>query len=252
MSDLVLWILLGIVGGALVIAEIFAVVVKIMLIVKYQKANKVKVEQGRTARESARLFLDANGLQNVQVKKCEFWRAAMFGNSYSTRTKTVYLRRGIIDKSTTTACALALQKSALAIQDKEGDKGTRLKTWLQPLLPFASFLFLPIILVGLVFDLVIGNVGFTGTIIATVIAVAFYIFVMFATFLIIKVEKRANSRALQLMEESNFLTETERAEVKKLFDLYVLGYIADFILAVLKSIQVVLKAIAKIMMQNKK
>ncbi len=250
--ELGLIIALVIVGGALLIAEIFAVVVRIMLFVRYQQANNVPNSQNYTARQAARLFLDANDLPEVKVEKCGWIRASIYGNSYSSRKKTIYLRRGIIDKASITAVALALQKCAIAIQYKEGDKGTKIRTWTQPLLPFAPFFFVPIIFVGFLFDVIVMKTEtFAGTITASIIAGSIFLFSIFASLLIAKVENRANKRAIQIMEESNFLGQAELVEVKKIFKMYIYGYVADFIISILSFLMVILKAVLKVVKKDK-
>ncbi len=241
-------IILICVGSVLLGAEIFAFVARVLVFHRYRKGNKQQVAIGYTGYQAARAFLDLNGLNDVEVKKCGFWRMLFYGNSYSSRKKTIYLRKNIMNKASVTAVALALQKVALVIQHKEGDKGTKLRTALQPFLPFAPIMFFPIILIGVIFDLILKNTQtFVGTIIASIIAISIFLFAVIMTFVIMKVEKRANQRALAIMEKTNFLQPQELVLVRKIFTAYELAYVADFIVSILAFIRIIIKIIAMLL-----
>ena len=58
-----------IVSGLIVVGLVVALIVQIVLIVKYKKYNKTPLANGLTSQQTARSLLDANGLQNVEIKK---------------------------------------------------------------------------------------------------------------------------------------------------------------------------------------
>jgi Zn-dependent membrane protease YugP len=70
------------------------------------------------------------------------------------------------------------------------------------------------------------------------------------TWLNIPVEKRANALALQMMRDYGLATEDELEMMARVYDAYILSYIAQFILEVLRVVQWVLEIIIK--MQNSK
>lgn len=224
------------------IAVVYACVARIVLWFRYHNLNNVETEGNQTAYEATRALLDANDMQDVQVKKCGFWRAWLWGNSYSVRKKTIFLRKGIINQKSITAVGVGLQKVGLAIMDKRGDKKIKTRSILLPLTYLAPTLFIPIVIIGLVFDFVI---GFTGvpTIIAGIVGIVLYFLAFVYMIINIPVEKQANRLAMGIMEKSNFLTAEEREQVNKLFKSYITMYVVDFIIALLRIIQAILKII---------
>ena len=67
-----------IVSGLIVVGLVVALIVQIVLIVKYKKFNKTSLENGLSSQQTARAILDANGLQNVQIKKLGFLEEYFF------------------------------------------------------------------------------------------------------------------------------------------------------------------------------
>lgn len=255
-----IWLIaLMIIGVLLLVLALFAIVARIRVWVIYLKYNKVKNSEGLTAKESAEKFKNIVGLQNVKVEQCSWWRALFslggplgFGNNYSIYKKTIFLRKNIIDKPSITAVGIATQKVGLALQDKEGNKLYRFTARVKPFLFLAPVLVLPVIIIGVIIDFItIQKFGY-----ATIISSFSSGLVYFLTFLIIlftiKVEKKANKQALELMEKENFLTPEERKLVKKIYDAYILLFIAEFVIALFELIRYILKVLRVVNVKAKK
>ena len=231
-------VIVSLVIGAIVLAAvIFANVTKLILFFRYHKYNKQQSSSGLTAAEAARSFLDSNGLQDVKVKKLGFFRALFYGNHYDIFSKTVYLRRSIINSKSVTAVGLALQKVGLALQHKEGGAKFKTKAVLGQLAVFGPVIFLPIAAVGLILDAFLFDFTGVASIVGIVIGFVFYFVATIFTLLNVSVEKRANNQALLMLEKSGLFDETDLAGIRDVFKSYILSYIADAILAVLKLLQ---------------
>lgn len=250
--DLVLMILLGVFGIILLAALIFATITRIRIFATYRKLNKIMNSEGLTGKEATRKFLDMVELESVGVEKCSWWRALFslggamgFGNNYSIYKKTIFLRRNIVDKKSLTAVGIGTQKVGLAMLDKRGDKQYRFTARIKPFLFFAPVAFLPLIIIGTILDVLIFKSVGIMTVVFTLIGLAYYILAFLILLFTIKTEKRANKISIGLMEETNFLTPEERENIKTLYNTYILAYIADFIVALLKLITSILKFILK-------
>ena len=137
-SDAVI-LAMSVVCGLLIVASIIALGVSIYLAISYVRYNKKQNSCGRTGEEIARTILDKNGLQKIKVSKTG---SILFGNSYSHYFKKVRLRRLTWKKQSVTSLAMAAQKSALAVLDKENDKDMRTRIRLTPLIYFGPIAFL--------------------------------------------------------------------------------------------------------------
>lgn len=242
----VIYIIAGLVG----MGVIFAGIARLSLFIRYNSLNKAETQQGLTALTATRALLDANGMQDVEVKQCGFWRAWFWGNSYSTRKKTIYLRKGIINKKSITAIGVGLQKTGLAIMHKRGDKKLNARSILLPLSYIMPTLFIPIVIIGLLLDIFLFNFTGTATIVSAIIGFAFYLVAFVYMLINIPVEKQANRLAMGIIEKSNFMTEDEREKVNKLFKSYILMYVVDFVVALLNVILQILKVVLKVVEHN--
>ncbi|MGN1094445.1 MAG: zinc metallopeptidase [Candidatus Neoclostridium sp.] len=229
-------IAMSVVVGLLVLASLFALVVSVYLWIKYVKYNKVKNECGKTGEQIAREILDKNGLEKIKVSKTG---SIMFGNSYSHYFKKVRLRRLTWKKDSLTSLAMAAQKSALAVLDKEGDKDMKMRVRLTPLIYFGPIAFVPMVIAGILLDILLSS-GVFG-IVFTLLGLAFYVLSFVMSVLVLKTEKKAQKRAYEIMEEQGLATEKELESCKDLFRLYNIEYINDMIIALLELVYRVLQ-----------
>ncbi len=238
-----------IVAGIIGILTVVALIMRIVLIAKYYKLNKKEGTTGITAREATRKFLDENSMEDVKVEKVGFFRMLFFGNHYSVAKKTVFLRKNIIDKSSLTAVGVGLQKVGLAMQHKNKEKGFMVRYVFQILSFFSPIIFYLIVVAGIVIDIL---VGFTGAISFTgiIIALAYYLVVFFCLLFTIKVESKANKQSISMIENSDILSAEDVADLKKLLNTYVIIYILDFTISILKMIYQVLKIASKFSKSN--
>lgn len=234
-----------IVSGLIAVALVVALIVQIVLIIKYKKFNKTPLANGLTSQQTARSLLDANGLQNIQIKKLGFFRRILlFGNHYSVMMKTIYLRKNILNSSSVTAVGIAVQKACLAIQHKNKDKSFIFRYVLQILTLFTPLLFYGSVVIGLIIDFI---TNFTGipTIIGLFVGIGFYLLVFILQIINIKVEKKANEQAIAVLQTSNIFNEQEISTLKELFKLYIVADVILLVLSILKIILQILKIFAK-------
>jgi Zn-dependent membrane protease YugP len=240
------------VGVLIVIMSVVCLVLEIRVWLCYRKANKRGISTNMTGIESARYVLDQAGLTQVKVRKAGFIREAIFGNYYNVVTKTIYLRSwlGKIDnKTSVTSTALGVQKAAIARLCEEGDEQAKMRGKLSLLGIFGPLLFIPIILIGMIIDYLVMKditiISYASMAFSGLLLVAGFI----VTWLNIPVEKRANALALRMMRDYGLANEDELEMMAEVYDAYILSYIAQFILEVLRVVQWILEIIIR--MQNK-
>ena len=237
-SDAVI-LAMGVVCGLLIIVSIFALGISIYLSISYVRYNKKQNSCGKTGEQIARKILDHHELGHIKVSKTG---SIMFGNSYSHYFKKVRLRRLTWQKRSVTSLAMAAQKSALAVLDKENDAEMRTRVRLTPLIYFGPIAFVPMVVIGVLLDVLLST-GFCG-ILFTVLGLGFYLLSFVMSILVLKTEKKAQKRAYEIMKEEGLATEEELESCKKLFRLYNIEYINDMVIALLELIYRVLQIIA--------
>ena len=239
----------------IVIMAVVCLVLEINVWRKYSKANKTGIRSQMSGLDACRYVLDQSGHKDIKVIKAGFLREAVFGNYYNIATKTIYLRSvlGKIDsKKTVTSTAMGVQKAAVARLCEEGDVQARTRNKLSLLGIFGPILFLPVVLIGFLLDVYLLN----STGILSLVSIALGGILLLAGFLVtmlnIPVEKRANSLALKMIEEYGLADSNEMSMMKEVFDAYILSYIANFILEVLRVIQWILEIVARTKNSSKK
>lgn len=232
-------IAMSVVVGLLIIASIFAFGISIYLSISYVRYNKKQNSCGKTGEQIARKILDHHELGHIKVSKTG---SIMFGNSYSHYFKKVRLRRLTWQKRSVTSLAMAAQKSALAVLDKENDAEMRTRVRLTPLIYFGPIAFVPMVVIGVLLDVLLST-GFCG-ILFTVLGLGFYLLSFVMSILVLKTEKKAQRRAYEIMKAERLATAEELEMCKKLFRLYNIEYINDMVIALLELIYRVLQIIA--------
>lgn len=227
------------VGAFIVIASIFALIIAIFLGISYAKYNRKKNSIGKTGEQVARTILDNNGLQRIKVSKTG---SIMFGNSYSHFFKKIRLRRLTWKKDSVTSLAMAAQKASLAIMDKDGDPDMKTRVRLTPIIYFGPLAFVPLIIIGALLDIfVLNSVNGTGIIICSVVGLLIYLLSFIMSIYVLKTEKKAQNKALEIMRSEGLATEEELKMSKKLFRLYNIEYVNDMVIALLELIYRVLQ-----------
>ena len=227
----------------LVIMAIVALIMRIIVVVKYYRGNKTQTHSGRSCMDIAREVLKQEGLGNIQVKKASWWRALLFGNSYSLSKKTIFLRGSIANKSSITAVGIALQKVGIAKMINSGDKKAITRNRAQVWSLIGPILFLPMILIGAVLDYLLFQVFGVFSIVAIAISLFILIIGFIEVLLNIPVEKKANNMALKMIEKGNYLTEKEKEIIKDVFAAYMVAYVCEFIVSVLRIVQIILEIV---------
>ena len=239
----------------IVIMAVVCLVMKLIIWIRYARANKQPISSQMSGMDAARFVLDREGLDYVKVRKAGLIREALFGNYYNIYTKTIYLRSvlGKIDnKKTVTSTALAVQKAGLASLCENGDTQAVLRNRLHLIGVFGPLLFIPLLIGGAVLDFAVLHTDGLVTQGTLALSGLFLVLGFIVTFLNIPVEKRANEEALQMMRETGLANEEELAVMKKVYDTYIISYICDFILELLRIIQWVLEIVMKSQSKNHK
>ena len=235
-----------IVSALLVIMAIVAIIMRIIVVIKYFEGNHTKTKNGKTSFEVARELLDKAGLEHIKVKKAGIFRAFFFGNSYSLSQKTIFLRGTIANKDSITAVGIAIQKVGIAKLCETGHKVAKTRNIMQILNIFAPIMFVPIVLIGFIIDFALFNVFGVFSIIGIAVGLFLVATGFIATLLNLPVEKKANNMALELIDETGIFDDEEKRIIKKVFDAYIVAYVCEFIVAILRIIQIVLEIVIKV------
>ena len=112
---------------------------------------------------------------------------------------------------------------------------------LTPVVIFGPYAFIPLLIVGLIIDILFFSGGGVVTILSGVLGLLFFILSYVCSFMELKTEKKAQAKALEIFEKNNLANEEEREMMKSLFKLYNIEYINNMIIAMLEFIYYILQ-----------
>lgn len=227
----------------ILIVALVSVVVAIYLAIKYVRFNRRMNSKGITGADAAREILDKNGLQNIRVS---VFGSFIFGNSYSHYFKKVRIRRRTTKKPSITSLAIGAQKASLAVLDKEGDKDMRTRVILTPIMYFGPLAFIPLVVIGVLIDIIVFN--FTGvvTLIFAGLGLLFYVLSFVLSLMVLKTEVKAQKKAIEIMRNDGMANEEELGMMQDLYRLYNIQYVNDLIMEFLQMILKMLEFAARI------
>ena len=226
------------------ILEIVALVLNAIAVSKSRRATKTENANGLDGATVARNLLDNMGMNDDSVKKGGFFRTMFYGDYYNAKTKTIYLRKKVIEGKSVRSISTAVLNVVYAEYHKNGDKKFIRRAKMQPLVLLAPFMFIPLFLIGLVIDIATTKTIGIATAVLTLIGFAYYLFAMIWFFVNVPVEKQATKRALEVIKTTSLLNEDEYAMVESLYKYMVIAEIANMILAILYFIEYLIKIIA--------
>lgn len=175
-----------------------------------------KLDIDKPIEDYTRLLLDENGLPEVEVKKLGFFSSLFLGNTYKKKTKTIRISWLTAKRSTITSLAVACKLVGISKLHQEGAKniGTiafnRYFGWL-------PILFLPLVIIGLIVDLVSTNSVGMITLIFTGVGLAITLLCFILSMISLKLETKALKYGNEIICGMGILNEEEEKKISKLF-----------------------------------
>lgn len=205
-----------------------------------------KLDINKPLEDYARLLLDEHGLQDVQVKKVGFFASMFIGNTYKVSSKTIRISWFAARHSSVTTLAQVCRMVGLAKMHNEGVKG--LKTvefnryfgWLPVLL-------LPLIIIGLILDLIFMESIGLYSIIFTCIGLAITIFSFIISMIALKRELRAYTIGEEIITAMGILNDEETKKIGKLYSAWKRLVVINAIFNAFEVIYFILKLILQIL-----
>lgn len=201
-----------------------------------------KLDINKPMEEYARLLLDENGLEDVEVKKCGFFASMFVGNTYSVSKKLIRLSWGTARRSTATNLAVVCRLVGLAKMHADGAKGLRLvefNRWFG----WLPMLLLPLMIVGLILDLVLAESIGTWTIALTGVGLAIALVCFIISAIAAKIYIKSCNIGQTLILDMGILQENEEKRIKKLFSAWKKLIVLQVIINAFEAIYFLLKLI---------
>jgi Zn-dependent membrane protease YugP len=184
----------------------------------FNKYSKVRTARGVTGAQVARMLLDSEGLQDVQIEQ----HKGMLSDHYDPRSKTLRLSPEVYGTPSVAAAGVAAHEMGHAMQQASGYFPLQIRSAIVPAAQFGSTLAPWLFIIGFLFRF---------TTLAWVGLVLFGIAVIF-TLVTLPVEFDASRRAKKLLASNGILIGDEIKGVDKVLDAAALTYVAAAVAAV--------------------
>lgn len=210
----------------LILILIIPAIAQIGISSNYSKYKQIKNERGLSGQEIARQILDANGLNDIYVVET----TGDLSDHYDSSRKVVRLSSSIFHGETIAAISVAAHECGHAIQDKEGYGMMRIRSLIYPLVKVGTMFSYIVIFIGLLlqaFDLVMLGVALTG------LGLLFQLVTL-------PVEFDASKRALRILEENGYATDSEHIGCEKMLKSAAMTYVAGVLASALQLLRLVL------------
>ena len=192
----------------------------------YSKNSNIKNDKNLTGKVIARMILDKNGLNNVEI----FETNGELTDYYDPKRKRVYLSSKIYSDMSISAAAVAAHEVGHAIQDKEGYFFLRFRSFLVPIVNFTSIISNFFILIGFAasaFDFV--EIGIILLLIG-----------LFFQFITLPVEFNASARAKEQLKEIGLYSKENTQGINKVLNAAAFTYVAGFLAEALQILRLIL------------
>lgn len=194
----------------------------------FKKYSQINIARNMTGAQVAEKILFDYGVRDIKIGMI----GGVLTDHYDPVHKTLNLSEAVYGRTSIAAAGVAAHEAGHAIQHAKGYSPIKIRNSLVPVANITSYLAIPLFFIGFLmsFPLLIklGIILFTGI-------VAFHLVTL-------PVEFDASNRALKVLKQSSFLTNTELEGAKSVLNAAALTYVAAALMALMQLIRLIFLA----------
>ncbi len=211
--------------GAIVLCMIFSIYASVKVNKTFAKYNTVGTLSGITGYDTALRLMYSNGITDITIGKIR----GNLTDYYHPSKKIVNLSESTYASNSVAAVAVAAHEIGHVMQKKDGFFLYKLRSAIVPVVNFGSYLAMPLVLIGLIIDIVLSNtdpnIGFYIALAGVVLYGGSLVFALVT----LPVELNASKRAKKMLIEENILTQEESKGAEKVLSAAALTYLASLL-----------------------
>lgn len=212
--------------GLTIIALLITSASSIFIHTTYNKYKKVQNDKKMSGADAAREILDKNALNKLYIVETK----GNLTDHYDPKRKVIRLSTDVYHLDSIASVAVAAHECGHAIQDKEGYSFFKIRSFLVPVVNFASYFGYIAILIGIIFSLL--DIIWLGIF----LEVSILIFQLIT----LPVEINASKRGLKELEDLNILNKQELSTGKLILTSAAMTYVASCASTFLELLRLVL------------
>lgn len=206
---------------AIIVCAIFSAWASAKVHSTFNAFSHEKTSSHMTGYDTAVRLLRANGIYDVSVTRTR----GRLSDHFDPRKKVVRLSESTFGDNSVAAVAVAAHEIGHVVQKERGYLPYKIRTALVPITNIGTFLAMPLVLIGLVLDLLVANMGDAGWYLALAGVILYGLSFVF-TLVTLPVELDASKRAKAMLLEEGILREEESYGAGKVLTAAAMTYLA--------------------------
>lgn len=192
----------------------------------FQKYSQIRTMRGMTGAEAAQYILNQNGIYDVAVCRV----SGHLSDNFNPKNKTINLSESVYGSTSIAAIGVAAHEAGHAVQHAVNYKPIRIRELIIPVTQIGSWLYLPIILIGI----------FLSS--TNLVNLGIFLFSTLAIFQLVTlpVEFNASDRAIKTLESSGILYGDEITGAKRVLRAAALTYVAALVSSLAQLLRLIL------------
>lgn len=197
----------------------------------FRKYSQVMSSRWITGAEAAQIVLRNHGVHDVRIEPI----GGHLTDHYDPRTNVIRLSQEVYGSTSVAAIGVACHEAGHAVQYAQGYVPIKLRAAIIPITNIGSKMAMPLILLGLLF-------GFLGKFSGILIDAGILCFSLSLIFQLVTlpVEFNASGRALRAIDQSQILTDEERAGARKTLTAAAMTYVAAVAVSLAQLLRLVI------------
>ena len=192
----------------------------------YQKYSRIRTMRGMTGAEAADYILRQNGIYNVSINQI----SGHLSDHFNPKTNAINLSESVYNSTSIAAIGVAAHEAGHAVQHAVNYKPIKIREMVIPVTQIGSWLYLPILLVGVF----LSSQGLVN--------LGILLFSTLAIFQLVTlpVEFDASDRAIKTLSQSGILYGEEITGAKKVLRAAALTYVAALVSSLAQLLRLIL------------
>ncbi len=191
----------------------------------FNKYNSVRCRSGMSGYDTVSNLLRRRGVLDISVGRVR----GFLTDHYHPKKAIVNLSESTYNNSSVAAVAVAAHEVGHVMQKKEGYSFYKLRTALVPVVNFGTFLAMPLVLVGLLFDYFVATADANTGFYIALVGVALYGGSLLFALVTLPVELDASRRAKAMLVSEGILREDELGAASEVLSAAAMTYLASLL-----------------------
>lgn len=208
---------------------ILSVIAQIKIKTSFAKYSKIKARSGWTADEMSRMFIERYDLNGVVVRPV----AGNLTDNYNPTNDVLSLSQSVYSNTSIAALGVAAHECGHARQEHGGSLMMKFRKLLVPVTNVGSRLAVPVAVLGVILDWLIGGSGANFGKYVICFGVALYSLTTIFALVTLPIEIDASRKGLKMLREQGVLERDECAGAKKVLTAAAMTYVASLVVSFL-------------------